>query len=245
MPKPPTLDSAMRVRRHEPTRLEGFVDAAFAFAVTLVVISFGHMPQSVSEMLQALRGLPTFAACFALIARIWLSHRNWSRHYDIDDTTTTVLSLILVFFVLVYVYPLRLLFALMFASVSNGWLVDQPVDLHSYFELRAAFVVFGLGYAAIWIVLALLYRHALKLRTTIGLDDAEVLATRLRLALTCWFCAIAFLSIALALFLPFEDRPWTTSMPGAIYLLIIPIARLLKRGYGRRFAELAPGAVAS
>ncbi len=245
MPNPPTLDSAMRVRRHEPTRLEGFVDASFAFALTMVVISFGHVPQSVPEMLQALRGVPTFAVCFALIARIWLSHRNWSRHYDIDDTTTTVLSLTLVFFVLVYVYPLRLLFALMFAAVSNGWLMDQAVDLHSYFEMRAAFVVFGLGYAAIWFILALLYRHALKLRATIGLDDAEVLATRLRLAITCWFCAIAFLSVALALFLPFAQSPWTTPVPGMIYLAMIPIARVLKRGYGRRAAAPGPGAAAS
>jgi uncharacterized membrane protein len=59
----------LKIRRHEPTRLENFVDAAFAFAVTVLVISIGHVPNTVAEMLQALRGLPTFVVTFLLITR--------------------------------------------------------------------------------------------------------------------------------------------------------------------------------
>ena len=51
-----SLHDAMRVRRREPTRLEGFVDASFAFAVTLVVIAVVHVPAKVSEMMLALHG---------------------------------------------------------------------------------------------------------------------------------------------------------------------------------------------
>jgi len=57
------VNDVLRTRRHQPTRLEGFVDASFAFAVTLLVISIGHVPGSVAEMLHALRGLPAFALC--------------------------------------------------------------------------------------------------------------------------------------------------------------------------------------
>ena len=36
------LDNVMCIRRRQPTRLEGFVDASFG--ITLVVISIGRMP---------------------------------------------------------------------------------------------------------------------------------------------------------------------------------------------------------
>ena len=51
----PDLDDALRIRRHQPTRLEGFIDATFAFAVTLLVISIGHTADSVPEMLRVAR----------------------------------------------------------------------------------------------------------------------------------------------------------------------------------------------
>jgi hypothetical protein len=138
MPEPFSFESVMRVRRQQPTRLEGFVDASFAFAVTLVVISLGHAPGTVDEMLRALHGVPTFAACFLLLSRIWLSHRNWSRDYDLENATGVTLSLALVFVVLVYVYPLRILFAQMFIGFSGGRLSDDSVaPIRTVDELRS------------------------------------------------------------------------------------------------------------
>ncbi len=237
------LQQSMRVRREQPTRLEGFVDASFAFAVTLVVISIGRVPASVPDMLQALRGVPTFAVCFVLIARMWKSHRDWSRHYDLEDGTAVALSIGLVFLVLIYVYPLRLLFALMFAGLSGGRLMDQPVTIGSAFELRAAFAVFGIGYAAIWLVLASLYRHALRARASIGLDAAEIAVTRFRIRQNVAFAAVALLSVAAAAVLPFDRSPWLTTMPGTLYLLMIPIAAAL-RGRCVREIDASPPAPA-
>lgn len=234
-----TISDVLRIRRHQPTRLEGFVDASFAFAVTLLVISVGHVPGSVPEMLQALRGVPTFALCFLLISRLWAGHRAWSRHYDIEDATTIWLSLILVFLVLIYVYPLRLLLSLMFAGFSGGWLVDQPVDLHSVTELRAAYAVFGIGYAAIGAVFALLYRHALHKRVGIGLDAAEVLVTKVNIVR--WSCvgAVALCSALLAYVLPLDpQQPWQYAAPGCIYWLMFLIFAQLRRSAARRLAQL-------
>ena len=143
------IDAVLRIRRHQPTRLEGFVDASFAFAVTLLVVSIGHVPASVPEMLQAMRGVPAFALCFLAIVRIWKAHRDWSRYYDIEDAAALRLSLLLVFVVLVFVYPLRLLFSLFFVWVSQGWLVDQAVTISDVEELRTAFEVYGAGFALI------------------------------------------------------------------------------------------------
>ena len=236
-----SIAGVMRVRRHQATRLEGFVDASFAFAVTLVVISIGRVPDSVPDMLQALRGAPTFAICFALIARTWKSHRDWSRYYDLEDDFTIVMSLLLVFLVLVYVYPLRLLFTLMVAALSGGSLMEHEVDLRSVFELRAAHVVFGVGYAAIWLVLSALNRHAYALRDAIGLDLAEQAVTRLRLRLTLAFCAIALLSAALAATLPFDESPGLASVPGTTYLLMLPAAAVLRHLCRRELAAARAG----
>lgn len=230
----------LRIRRHQPTRLEGFVDAAFAFSLTLVVISIGHIPESVPEMLQALRGIPAFSVCFLLIARLWNSHRNWGRHYGIEDTTGLCLSLLLVFLVMLYVYPLRLLFSLLFAVVSHGWMIDHVTELQSLYELRAAYVVYGLGFAAISLVFVFLYRHALRLRVNLALGADEVLATRMHM--TIWLCnaLVALTSTLLAILLPGDDSSpmLLVVLPGNIYLLIFILLRWVRRYYLRRIATL-------
>jgi uncharacterized membrane protein len=225
-----------RIRNHQPTRLEGFVDAAFAFAVTLVVISIGHVPVSVPEMLKALRGLPTFALCFLVIARFWRAHRDFSRHYGLEDTTTTRLSLLLVFVILVYVYPLRLLFGFLFAAFSHGWLADQPLELNSPDELRAAYIVYGIGFAAIALLFVLLHRHALAQSQALDLSAGEILYTRMRIAMWGAIASVAGLSILCAIFVPFLDNDMVTPMlPGLVYFAIWIVLPLMRR-HARRLA---------
>lgn len=239
MPPPPEL--AVRTRRTQPTRLEGFVDASFAFAITLVVISIGRVPSSVGEMLTALHGIPTFAVCFVLLARLWLSHRRFSRQYDLEDTPTLVLSLALVFLVLVYVYPLRMLYAQMFLALSGGWLSDGSVTpLKSFRELRAAYVVFGAGMASISVVFALLYRHALRRADAIGLDAGETPWTRMKHCDWSEQCAVCLASITLASWLPMTGI-LSASAPGLVYMASAVTRPLIARHFQRRWIRLDEG----
>jgi uncharacterized membrane protein len=233
------INTVLRIRRHQPTRLEGFVDAAFAFAITLLVISIGHTPATVPEMLHALRGIPAFALCFVLLARLWNAHRTWSRHYDIEDVTSTVLSLALVFMVLVFVHPLRLLFALLFAWVSHGFLVDQPVNMSDVEELRWGFEVYAVGFGTICAIFALLYRHAVRHAARIGLDAQEQIATRMYVAIWTVLTATAAVSLASAALLPFRnDQPFVFTLPGAVYALTGISAPWVRRHYRRKLARL-------
>lgn len=68
-----------RLRGLDMTRVETFTDAAFAFAVTLLVISIDQVPRSYPEMVRALEGLPAFGFSFALIMLFWHAHWAWSR----------------------------------------------------------------------------------------------------------------------------------------------------------------------
>lgn len=52
------LDGFWRRGVGTTTRLEAFVDAAFAFAVTLLVISVDSIPKSGAEMVDALKSHP-------------------------------------------------------------------------------------------------------------------------------------------------------------------------------------------
>jgi uncharacterized membrane protein len=215
------LGSVMKVRRHQATRLESFVDASFAFAVTLIVISVGHVPNSIDDMLLAMRGAPTFAVCFLLISRLWLGHRFWSRHFDIEDHKSTVLGLMLVFVVLLYVYPLRLMFSLMFAGISGGWLAESDVRFGTVQDLRGAYLVFGVGLAAISLIFIALFRHALSKSREIGLDANEIVVTQARTI--GWLCTalVATVSVCVALFMDFDaQKPWLYAMPGWVYMLL-------------------------
>jgi len=233
-----TPSDALRVRRHQPTRLEGFVDASFAFVVTMLVISVGHVPNSIPDMLHALRGVPAFALSFLLIARFWKAHRDWSRCYDIEDGRAILLSLALVFVVLVFAYPLRFIFALLCRWLSGGWLIDQPIELHSIDEYRIAFEVYGVGFAAIATLFALLYGHAL--RVAADLDVRERIATRMHLQLWCMTGGVAVLSAVSAAALPLdEQRGWLFGVPGTIYALNGVLAPAIRRWHQRRFDELA------
>jgi uncharacterized membrane protein len=161
-----------RLRGLEMTRLETFVDAAFAFAVTMLVISVGTVPGSFQELITALKGAPAFAASFALIMSFWVGHRRWSRRYGLEDGIATLVSLALIFVMLVYVFPLRLMFSALFAWISGGWLPAE-FTVQSTDELLGLFVVYGIGTAILAGMMLLLYVRARSAAESLRLDALE------------------------------------------------------------------------
>jgi uncharacterized membrane protein len=168
-------DEGFRLRGQDVTRLEGFVDASFAFSLTLLVIFHASLPDSVGELRLALRRVPTFAACFAMLAMFWAAHNRWSRRFGLQDAWSTVMSLALVLVVLVYVYPLRMVVSSFLALVSGGWLpselgFDGPDRMA---DLQVAFIVYSLGFGLLAGLLCALNLHALRRADMLGLDAAE------------------------------------------------------------------------
>ena len=128
------------------------------------------VPNHFSELIQQLQGLPVFAVTFALVSTIWYTQFIFFRRYALSDEVTVVLTLLLLFVVLFYVYPLKFLFGTVF-SVGGATLLPSDVPL--------LFLIYGLGFAGVNLVLALLYIHAYRKREELverlgALRDAPV-----------------------------------------------------------------------
>ena len=156
-----------RWRAAEVTRLEGFSDAVFAFAVTLLVVSL-EVPKTYPELLHAMRGFFAFGVCFAVLANIWHQHCRYFRRYGLQDPLAVTLNCFLLFCVLFYVYPMKFMFTGAFT---------QDLDI-SEAQVRMLFLIFSGGYVAIFSIFTLLYWHAWRKRSELALTPLECLITR-------------------------------------------------------------------
>ena len=226
-------------RGTEVTRAEAFFDAAFAFAITLMVISIDEIPNTAEKLLDALKSVPAFGASFLTIVLFWRGHADWSRRYGLNDRYSQRLSLLLVFIVLVFIYPLRMVFSGLFQFVGGDWFPSQ-IHLDTAADARLMFVVFALGFGALGSSMVLLYRHAWSRRKALGLDALECLVTRHAMLRWATLPAVSLVSLALSVALL---RQGTTSnlvmsAPGFVFFSINIIHFFMERRLRRTRSAL-------
>jgi uncharacterized membrane protein len=192
-----------RWRGGEIARIEGLSDAVFAFAVTLLVVSL-EVPKTFNELTVLLRGFIPFAICFALLMQVWHEQYLFFRRYNLQDSGTVVLNLILLFVVLFYVYPLKFLFTyLVNVWTGAGTTVHLPAGVENLIEpdqLPHLMAVFSGGYLAVACVFMLMHYRALRKREALELNKMEVLETRISIGAAMMNAAVAFVSLGIALF---------------------------------------------
>lgn len=230
---------ASRVGHVEAHRLDGFIDAAFAFAVSVMVIAGTEVPHSVPDLLLALDRIPGFACSFATLMVFWHRHVRWRDRFRLHDGATIRLSLMLVFFALIFVYPLDFLFQAMFSSLYEGYahkaLPNEPV-IGTVRELKALFICYAAAYSCMAGCLALLYRHSL--RQSPALTPAQRIEAQETYYVQCGSIAVAVLSLLVALLLPSSQNAWLDSLPGMIYALLTVVYSVAGRRSRRALAQL-------
>jgi uncharacterized membrane protein len=182
-------------RRHEVSRLEAFSDAAFAFALTLLVVSL-DVPRSYSELMRTMRGFPSFACCFALLVWVWHEHNLFFRRYGLQDGWTVFVNGMLLFVTLFYVYPLKFMFDSMFAQLMPS--AYPEIQRMTLVELSRASAIYGFGFFLLFALFALLYRHAYKQRRTLALTPVEIFDARMYLGHHLVSAGVGLLAVAVA-----------------------------------------------
>ena len=216
-----------RWRGEEPSRFEGVSDAVFAFSVTLLVVSL-EVPKTFGELLEAMRGFLGFGLSFAMLAWIWFLHYRYFRRYGLNDGVTLLLGGALLFVVLFYVYPLKFLSNLFVVFISSLFGRQEDLSIIQNNQIPELMMIYGLGFAAVFGIFALLNLHAYRVREGLQLSPSEQIETRNDVASNLLNVAIGLLSVLVA-WLGGPLGVWA----GMVYLLEWPLQSWVGRHYGR------------
>ena len=198
----------------EVSRIEGFSDAVFGFALTLLVVSL-EVPETFEGLKTILRGFVPFAATFALVCWIWFEHYAFFRKFDAEDPLTIFLNCVLLFLVLFFVYPLKFVFATIIPALMGS---ARGPDLTPA-DGRMMMWVYSAGFAAVMAVFWLLYRNQHRKRAALGLTDDQAFTAYAGAQTHLLSVFVALLSVLLALTLPIR---WLW-LAGVIYALQGPL----------------------
>jgi hypothetical protein len=131
-----------RLRGMEITRLETFIDAVFAFAITMLVIAAQQIPDDIETLLAAFKNVPVFVASIIVLGIFCRGHWLWSRRYGLEDGISITLYEVtgwaipvcvgIISFVLAMILPRELI-------DWSGWVYFSMavlVPLHSAYRKR-------------------------------------------------------------------------------------------------------------
>jgi uncharacterized membrane protein len=217
---------------HSAGRLDAFVDAAFAFSVTLLIIATAQPPVNLDDLRAALGRIPASAFAFMLIMVFWIGHRAFGKLTARRDFTVTVLSLAIVFTVLVYVYPLRLLTESALYWMSGGRLPGVGI-VSSFEELGELYVVYGAGFALLAGLYAALFGHGARRAAQLGIVGKSLDEARSFTAIWVILVIVGATSALLAAFGPLRAAPW---LPGFTYGAIPILITVWSTTFGRKRA---------
>jgi uncharacterized membrane protein len=204
-------DSGFTWRGGEVSRLEGFSDAVFGFALTLLVVST-EVPRTFDQLVHAMKGFFGFAFCFAMLLGVWEKHYRFFRRFGLQDGWTIVLNGLVLFVVVFYVYPLKFLSTVMFTGLVEGS-GDASMRTEDSAPLLA---IYGCGFATIFALFAALYLYAYRRRSELGMSALEAALTRNEIVRNGLMASLGVVSVGLAELLP----PQRAGLAGPAYFCI-------------------------
>lgn len=209
-------------RGRNMTRLETFADAAFAFAAAMLAISIDEVPSTYDELTLALQGAPAFAASLAVILVFWYAHQRWSDRYGLEDLPSVLLTFALIMVVMIYVYPLKIMFQSGFHFVSNGWFPSE-FEIESMYQFKVLVTLYGIGFFLLCGLISALYAHAWRRRDVLDMLPEERFDTVSESL--AWLVVASFGLLAIVLVWILPER-WVGLAP-AVYSLLFIVGPLM------------------
>ncbi len=215
-------EHGFKLRGENMTRMEVFVDASFAFAVTMLIISIDQIPRNIPELIAVTKDIPAFAVSVFQLMWIWHTHSVWSKRFGLEGAWSVFLSVILIILVLVYIYPLKIMFSGFFAWVTAGYL-PSAFDINSIDDLRIMFLYFAIGFMMIFTIYYLMYWHAMRLAEPLRLKRYEVHATMTQIKIYRLLIGVGGIAAIAAIFMPshlVQLSGFVYSLIGVVYFLV-------------------------
>lgn len=210
------------IRGTELYRIEALSDAVFAFSVSLLIMSL-EVPKTFKELQSSIHHFLPFAATVSLVFFFWYLQNEYFRNYGLNDGFVIFLNLSLLVLILFYAFPLKFLFSVLLSWLTGFDYFHEVTVLGKTVlteeEFPQLILFFSIGYAVIWFIFYLLYRHAFQNRIKLKLSVYETKYVQSQEQDAMMQMVIGLLSLLFA----WMDHPaWS-----GVCFLLIPIWLLL------------------
>jgi uncharacterized membrane protein len=228
-------------RGGEVSRIEALSDIVYGFSLTLIVVS-SEVPTSFNELSDIFLKLPAFAFCFSMLILCWFNSYQFHRRYGLEDSKTIFITVIQLFLILFYIYPLKFLFTLVTESYISP--DNKAIEIAAE-QIPYLFIFYGFGWAGIFTLFALLYKNALNRSKELELSDLEMEITKNYMMRHFYTAIIGLLSIVVsAIGIPIQGVVMYI-LAGNVYMLLTPVliwkeAELKKLVKEKEKAAVAP-----
>ncbi|NWF88398.1 MAG: DUF1211 domain-containing protein [Ignavibacteriaceae bacterium] len=214
------MESQFKLRNQVPSRLENFSDAAFAFSITLLMISL-EVPTTFTRILELTDELVAFAVTIVPLFIIWHQHRLFFNRYGLDDRAILIWNTVLLFIVLVFIFPLKFLSLFLIRFIS--WLIFGTENVFTTMidgpQVPWLMVYYGVGALGILYVFSRFYKHALKVKEQLGLSSQEITLTQYYTRLFTHLCYVPIISILFVLAFMNVNDAAASIISGMLYAL--------------------------
>lgn len=229
-------ESNFRWRGTDVSRVENLSDIIFALVLTLAALQ--SIPASFDELVGLWRGAISIAICFALVLLIWRTHHVFFRRYGLDDGWVTALNALLLFLVLIYIYPLKFMTDFVVNYFTAGFeSTGEITRVLTLSQVPVLYAIYGGFFGAVYGVFALLYAHALRRADLLELTAEERSWSRFEIEFSLGTVALSLAIIALAFVLP----SWLAPFSGTLFALMGLLAWAGMVRAEKRIRPAAPG----
>ena len=191
-------------------RLDGFVDSAFAFAASILVVGSRSSMRSFDDLILELSRIPAFSISLSILLAFWWAHRSFGLLSTRRDPVCDAISIAIMIVILAYVFPLSFMIETAVNWLSDGRLPGRGLTAE---QVRPAYFIFGIGFTILSGLYAALYGRLLMAKSRMALRRALWPATKGRLANWLVGVTAGLGSMLLAYVSSLEQAVWLPSLP--------------------------------